>query len=271
MNSNFNNNLASIESNKIFNNSQYCQTQIYNTNESDNKSNTLTINDSKLLDEINEIQNELDNKLKQNITNSKSKKYNILKHGFENLLKLLNIYVFNNEINPIFIFIQKLLIGYHDVVGAFSSENRKLKELNYKLTEQYQKIDKNFLECNKTIKEKQNEIQILTKKISFLVNELNESRKIIIILKNKYDELNKNKVIINMDTFDRNIPKENDEKNINIENKKSEQYYKIKNINMNNLDDLDSLYFMDKIQMKPQRSYSCGKVIPFLPIHKIYK
>ena len=267
---NFNNNLASIESNKIYNNSQYCQTQIYNTNESDNKSTTLTINDSKLIDEVNDIQNELENKLKQNVTNSKSKKYNILKHAFENLLKSLNLYVFNNEINPIFILLQKLLIGYHDVVGAFSSENRKLKELNYKLTEQYQKIDKNFIECNKTIKEKQNEIQILGNKISFLVNELNDYRKINIILKNKFDEMNMNKMTM-IKNLEKNSLNENNEIKNNYDKEKSTQFNKITNINMNNLDDLDSLYFFDKIEMRPQRSYSCGKVIPFLPIHKIFK
>ncbi len=263
---NFNNNLASIESNKIYNNSQYCQTQIYNTNESDNKSTTLTINDSKLIDEVNDIQNELENKLKQNVTNSKSKKYNILKHAFENLLKSLNLYVFNNEINPIFILLQKLLIGYHDVVGAFSSENRKLKELNYKLSEQYQKIDKNFIECNKTIKEKQNEIENLEKKISILLNNLTEQKRVNIILKYKLEEMNINNIKNNnFELIDSSTQK------IMNEIEKTEQFTKIKNINMNNLDDLDSLYFFDKIYMKPRRAYSHGKNIPFLSINNINK
>ena len=52
---------------------------------------------------------------------------------------------------------------------------------------------------------------------------------------------------------------------------KTEQYIKIKNLNMNNLDDLDSLYFLDKINMKPKRAYSHGKIIPFLPINNINK
>ena len=265
-------NLASIESNnKLYNNSQYCQTQIFNTNESDNKFNTLTINDSKLIEDINDIKNELENNLKHNPTNSKSKKYNTLKRHFEKFLLTLKDYFLNNEINPIFIFLQKIVIGYHDVVSAFSTENRKLKILNYQLSEQYQKIDKNFIECNKTIKEKQNEIDNLGKKISTLMNNLAESKKTIIFLKTKLEEIQLNNfkaTKYNLDMFNN---KENEKKIIIDINENNEQYKKIKNINLNNLDDLDALYFWDKVEMKPKRSYSTGKVIPYLPIININK
>ena len=271
-NRNYKINLASIESNNKFpNNSQYCQNQICNTTESDNKSNTLTINDSKLIEDINDIKNELENNLQQNPTNSKSKKYNTLKKYFEKFLCTLKDYFLNNDINPIFIFLQRILIGYHDVVSSFSTENRKLKILNYQLSEQYQKIDKNFIECNKTIKEKQNELENLEKKISILMNNLAESKKVNIILKTKLEEIEK----INLNNEKNNLEKirykENDEKiSINV-NKESEQYIKIRNINANNLNDLDALYFWDKVEMKPQRSYSTGKVIPYLPIISIKK
>ena len=67
INRNYNKNLASIESNnKLYNN---CQTQICNTNESDNKFNTLSVNDPKLIEEINSINKDLENELKQNLTN----------------------------------------------------------------------------------------------------------------------------------------------------------------------------------------------------------
>ena len=93
---NYNKNLASIESNnKLYNNSQYCQNPNLNTNESENKLNTLTINDSKLIEDINEIKNELDINLKQNPTNSKSKKYNTLKRYFEKFLRTLKEYFIN--------------------------------------------------------------------------------------------------------------------------------------------------------------------------------
>ena len=267
-NRNYSKNLASIESNKLYNNSQYGQNPICNTNESENKLNTLSINDSKFIEDINEIKNDLENNLKQNPTNSKSKKYNTLKRFFEKFLNTLKDYFLNNDINPIFILLQKIIIGYHDVVSAFSAENRKLKILNYQLVEQYQKIDKNFIECSHTLKEKLNEIDNLGKKISTLINSLNETKKTNVILKTKLDEINFNSFNNN---FEKNKMKEIQEKKI-IENKeKNEQYNKIRNINAKNLDDLDALYFWDKIEMKPQRSYSSGKVIPYLPIISINK
>ena len=267
INRNYNKNLASIESNnKLYNN---CQTQICNTNESDNKFNTLSVNDPKLIEEINSINKDLENELKQNLTNSKSKKYNAIKRSFDKFIKTINEFFLNNDLHPIFLYLQKILLGYHNVILAFSGENRKLKELNYKLSEQYQKIDKNFIECNKAIKEKQNEIENLGKQISTLLSSLNEQKRINIILKCKLEEINMNNI------------KNNNNNNLEMNNstsskflndiEKTEQYIKIKNLNMNNLDDLDSLYFLDKINMKPKRAYSHGKIIPFLPINNINK
>ena len=264
INRNYNKNLASIESNnKLYNN---CQTQICNTNESDNKLNTLNVNDPKFIDEINGLNNDLENELKKNQTNSKSQKYNTIKRSFDKFIKTINEFFLNNDLHPIFIYLQKILIGYHDVILAFSGENRKLKELNYKLSEQYQKIDKNFIECNKTIKEKQNEIENLEKKISILLNNLTEQKRVNIILKYKLEEMNINNIKNNnFELIDSSTQK------IMNEIEKTEQFTKIKNINMNNLDDLDSLYFSFKIYMKPRRAYSHGKNIPFLYINNINK
>ena len=266
INRNYNKNLASIESNnKLYNN---CQTQICNTNESDNKFNTLSVNDPKLIEEINSINKDLENELKQNLTNSKSKKYNAIKRSFDKFIKTINDFFLNNDLHPIFLYLQKILLGYHNVILAFSGENRKLKELNYKLSEQYQKIDKNFIECNKAIKEKQNEIENLGKQISTLLSSLNEQKRINIILKCKLEEINMNNIKNNNNNLEMNNSTSSKFLN-DIE--KTEQYIKIKNLNMNNLDDLDSLYFLDKINMKPKRAYSHGKIIPFLPINNINK
>ena len=266
INRNYNKNLASIESNnKLYN---ICQTQICNTNESDNKFNTLSVNDPKLIEEINSINKDLENELKQNLTNSKSKKYNAIKRSFDKFIKTINEFFLNNDLHPIFLYLQKILLGYHNVILAFSGENRKLKELNYKLSEQYQKIDKNFIECNKAIKEKQNEIENLGKQISTLLSSLNEQKRINIILKCKLEEINMNNIKKNNNNLEMNNSTSSKFLN-DIE--KTEQYIKIKNLNMNNLDDLDSLYFLDKINMKPKRAYSHGKIIPFLPINNINK
>ena len=43
----------------------------------------------------------MEKSMKDNPTNSKSKKYNTLKHAFENLLKLLGNTIFKNEIRKI--------------------------------------------------------------------------------------------------------------------------------------------------------------------------
>ena len=266
INRNYNKNLASIESNnKLYNN---CQTQICNTNESDNKFNTLSVNDPKLIEEINSINKDLENELKQNLTNSKSKKYNAIKRSFDKFIKTINEFFLNNDLHPIFLYLQKILLGYHNVILAFSGENRKLKQLKYKLSEQYQKIDKNFIECNKAIKEKQNEIENLGKQISTLLSSLNEQKRINIILKCKLEEINMNNIKNNNNNLEMNNSTSSKFLN-DIE--KTEQYIKIKNLNMNNLDDLDSLYFLDKINMKPKRAYSHGKIIPFLPINNINK
>ena len=214
INRNYNKNLASIESNnKIYNNSQYCQTQIYNTNDSDNKFNTLSINDPKLIEEVNDINNELENNLKQNTTNSKSKKYNIIKRSFDKFITILNEHFLNNDINPIILLLKKIIVGYHNVILAFSTENLKLKELNCKLQEQYQKIDKSFLDCNKAIKEKQSEIDDLGKKISMLINNLSEQKKLNILLKNKLGE--KNFGDIKSNYFENIKKKENEEIKVN--------------------------------------------------------
>ena len=228
------------EGEKDKNKYRYYNTQL-NSNSNNNKTNTLFISD-KLIREISDIEDDMNKLIKQNTTNSKSRKYNTLKNSFEKLLKLLNNYCYNSELNIICNFLQRLLIGYHDVVLAYSEENLKLRELNYKLTEQYETIDKNLIECNRNIKEKQKTIEILENKISGYVNNIKN--------KNIIREYH-----INMNEFD-------------LIKNKDEQNDKIKRINEQNLDDLDALYFFDKVESKPQRSFSSGKFIPLLPIKK---
>lgn len=127
--------------------------------------------------------------MKDNPTNSKSKKYNTLKHAFENLLKLLGNTVFKNNNSIINIFLEKILIGYHEVVSAFSVENRKLKQVNYNLNEQYEKMAKDLFNSSKNLKERQKQIDNLQKKIQQLENsKLNEK---ILSTKNKKEKSEK--------------------------------------------------------------------------------
>lgn len=69
-----------------------------------------------------ELEQKLLNKLIENKTNSKSKKYNALKNIFEEMIKLMP-----NVNQSLFL---KLLSGYHEVVSAFANENKSLKETN---------------------------------------------------------------------------------------------------------------------------------------------
>ena len=121
-------------------------------------------NNYKIMKEVVEIQNNMEKKLKDNKTNSKSKKYNTLKNTFEALLKYLGNTIFKSNNVIINILLEKLLIGYHEVVSAFSAENKKLKQINYYLNEQYEKMTKDLFNLNKIIKDRQKQNESLQKK-----------------------------------------------------------------------------------------------------------
>ena len=57
-------------------------------------------------------------------------------------------------------------------------------------------------------------------------------------------------------------------KEFDLKKKDDQQNNKIQKINERNLDDLDALYFFDKIEARHQRAFSGGKLIPTLPINK---
>ena len=96
----------------------------------------------KIIKEVSDIEKELGKNLKNNISNSKSRKYNTIKHYFELLLKTLGNTIFKNSNGVINALFEKILIGYHEVFNAYSMENRKLKQVNYNLNEQYEKMSK---------------------------------------------------------------------------------------------------------------------------------
>ncbi len=199
-----------------------------------NNYNNYDINNYKFLKEVVDIQVEMEKNIKDNISNSKSKKYNTLKHAFENLLKLLGNTIFKNNNNIIYTFLEKILIGYHEVVSAFSLENRKLKQENYNLNEQYEKMSKDLFNSSKILKERQKQIEILQKKISIFEKEKSKEKKNIL------------------------SPKSNTNNIIKI---KTEQNDKILKLNEKNLEDLDALYFYDKVKMNKKRAISIPKIL----------
>ena len=191
--------------------------------------------------QINEITLKLEKNLNENKANSKSQKYNTIKHGFEDLLRLLqnnNQKVNNtNMIN----LLQKLLFGYHEVVNAFSIENRELKQLNFNLNDKNEKMDKLLVESMNIMNEKNRELQFLKKKLSTMSLET-DSNTNHNITSNEHENLN-------VKVFTKGSVNE-----------------KIYNLNKNNLGDLDALYFFDKIEMKHKRSISHN--IPELKLKK---
>ena len=198
-------------------------------------------NNYKIMKEVVDIQTEMEKKLKDNITNSKSKKYNTLKHTFETLLKYMGNTIFKSNNVIINILLEKLLIGYHEVVSAFSAENKKLKQINYNLNEQYEKMSKDLFNYNKIMKEKQKLIDNLQKKITFLEKGLNKKN----IIQNQKNNNIKNKIVNYGDMY------------IN----KIDQNKKIYELNKKNIGDLDALYFYDKIKENKKRVRSIPKIV----------
>ena len=179
-----------------------------------------------------DIQLDLEKHLKENVTNSKTKKYNALKHSFEVLLKFLsNTFFKNNNYNIINILLEKILIGYHEVFTSFSLENRKIKQINYNLNEQYEKMSKDLFNYNKILKERQKNIENLQKRISLLESDINKKN-----IQNSKKNINLN--INNNKNTNQNI-KFNDN---------NEQNKKVYELNKKNLEDLDAIYFFDKIK-----------------------
>ena len=198
-------------------------------------------NNYKIMKEVVEIQNNMEKKLKDNITNSKSKKYNTLKNTFEALLKYLGNTIFKSNNVIMNILLEKLLIGYHEVVSAFSAENKKLKQINYYLNEQYEKMTKDLFNLNKIIKDRQKQNESLQKKISSLEKGIDKRNISQIQKNNNIKKINLNK----------------EEKFI----KKNEQNKKIFELNKKNVEDLDALYFYDKIKDNKKRAISIPKII----------
>jgi len=242
-----NNTTGNIEKKYIKPNLKNSNTTYYklNNNHNNNKYNIYDNNNTnnyKITKEVSEIQNEMEKKLKENVTNSKSKKYNTLKHAFDVLLKLLGNTIFKNNNVMVYNLLQKILLGYHEVVNAFSTENKKLKQINYNLNEQYENMSKVLFDLNKKYKEKQKLIENLQKKVNAFEKGLNKKN----TGQNQRNNNCKNPMILNIEN----------KNNVN----KNEQNKKIFELNKQNLEDLDALYFYDKIKEGKKRAVSIPKI-----------
>ena len=219
---------------------------------------------NKFVQDLNRIQSDFDKSLNVNKnSSSKLKKYSIIKNSFNNFLKLLSQTLFRNTFNIFLKYLEKMYFAYDDIFNWFSAENQEYKKINKDLNEQKDKIDKKLKDLQNIMAEKQNKLKDIEQKFITLLNMINKNNN----LKDCYTSLNKDFTLKAKSIEEGEIISTIEE--IDKELKKG----KIYNINKNNLDDLDALYFFDKIKMAPQRSYSEIR-IPNLNIdkkNKIYK
>ena len=177
--------------------------------------------------EIKEMKINLEKSLDKNNNNDKNvDELKIIKNSFNDFLKLLNQTLGKQTFNTLNDFLQKINSYYENTIASLTSDNNKLKRINESLAKEKSKIGKKYYEMKKISQENKIKYKKLEKKYLLLLNLINQ--------------------------------------NIDIPDK-SHNYYnekdiggKIYQLNKNNLEDLDALYFFDKIKIGPQKSYNIG-------------
>ena len=212
---------------------------------------------------------------KENKTDSKGKNYNIIRKIFEEAINIVNFTKKEKK------FLKLILLKYHEIVYAFSQENKLLIQSSQNLQNLNFNLDKNYLELNKKYKiilkeneDMKNILSIQNNNDNNINNDFNNNQN-----KNNNNDVNENmmyKSIKSMkfsmsdsykkeekyekdnDNLERDFKLINLEKRFNKENKDDEEResrrMKSENIkkrreefNRLNINDLDSLYFNDKI------------------------
>ena len=165
-----------------------------------------------------------------------------MKHFFEKFLKKLNEYLNKNTFYFLNFFLQKIMNGYHEIVISFYTDIKNIKALNKKVNQDFEDLQKILKQSEKKIILLQEQNRELLDQIKIKKNSSNDNIDYINFLQTQYSSICK--------------------KSVNVE--EMNHNFKIFNLNKKNLDDLDSLYFFDKINMKNQRTLS--RKIPLLPI-----
>ena len=199
------------------------------------------INNKINIDAFQLLENKMEKLYKENIINSKTRKYNIIKIIFEEGIKLFN----NNEQN----FLKIILSKYHNLYSEMFKENKTLKQNYETLKNQNLKIDKNYIQTISLLKEKEKELEKIKTEIQALK-----------FCNEKNNNINRNKNNINI-IFSKSV----DNILVNQHNK----YLDL--LNKSNIEDLDALYFKDKIDInKTQNSKKNKDKIPKLNFEPVY-
>lgn len=189
------------------------------------------------------IISQMDKSLKTNIDNSKSKKYNIIKKGFESIVKMMPLNITNNYSlnNNLYNALQKFLFGYHDVISDFSKEN---KELKIKI----EKYGNKLIEKNEIINKKEKEISDLKNKLIEYKNLEYKNFENNILDNNTLSEIESPQIQNQICSTEVDTGVLKSDKQIFSLNSKT---FKIQNLNTG---DLDDFYFFDKVDMQPIKS-----------------
>lgn len=184
-------------------------------------------------------------------SSSKSQKYNAIKGIFEESIKL-----FTPQERK---FLYKILSGYHDVIYHYAKENKKLKEVNESTTNNLLATDKNLLLAKKQLQEKQREIDEMRNKQSNTSSNLRTN-------------INTNQSLKSSEMITGGT---NRTLLITSTEKRDHLKWRVDKINKRNLEDLDALYFPDKVKMEGSincinssgnRVNKTGEVVPFLDL-----
>ncbi len=248
---------------------------IFSQNNTENSKLTETQNNQKLNEQFYDLQIKLEKLLKENKTHSKSRNYNIIKMIFEEGIKILSDNVQRN-------FLKIILVKYHELVIAYNNENKSLRQSSEHLQNQYLTLDKNYIDLQKNLIEKEKEIEKFKKDIQDMknksFNEIINNSQITFCGKEEIKDnsllQSKNSLLQSKNSL---LQSKIDNKNNNLTQSKSfdiifsNRHQRFVNIvNRNNLDDLDALYFNDKVdERKTENSINNMKKIPLLKFNFI--
>ena len=144
---------------------------------------------------LNNLELEMKRLLSENKTESKGKIYNTIRKIFDEAINVMNLSPIEKN------FLKLILIKYHDVVYAFSQENKALKQSGEHLQNLNFTLDKKCLELEKQykniLKENQEMKRLLASK------KINENKSV-----NDSEKVNKIHIKINSNDKNKNITKE---------------------------------------------------------------
>ena len=271
-NSNNNNNCSFGDA---FDNSKLINSNSHN-NLSLSTSNTAVV--STIIEKFIELESKMTKLLKENKTNSKSKKYNIAKQIFEeSITHITTITTFlskhlpdnnnNNKDtpNPYIIpsLLKTIIKTYHESFFAFSTENKILRENVEKCQSSTFHLEKRLLDVSKQLKQKESEIDSLKSQITKLSKQ-QQQQHIITPNRNNTSSSPANspsitqlqqqqpQLQLQMPCDPRQVTfSALDDDLVNSSNPPLNRHQAlIKDYNTKNVNDLDALYFNDKVEMK---------------------